>query len=70
MTVTLVVSVIAAAMVLVAVVGIVRVAWRTFHDNEEMVPGGSWGEQMLAAREGKEAPGKRKSRWKRRSRAG
>ena len=69
MTVTLVVSVIAAAMLLVAVVGIVRMAWRTFHDNEEMVPGGSWGVQMLAARKGKGAPGKRKSRWTRKSRA-
>jgi len=73
MTVTLVVSVIAAAMLLVAVVvavvGIVRMAWRTFHDNEEMVPGGSWGKQMFAARKGKGAPGKRKSRWTRKSRA-
>lgn len=57
-----IVSVIAAAMVLAIVVGIVRIAWRTFHDNEEMVSGGSWGEQMLAARKRKRARRKRKSR--------
>ena len=62
MTVTLVVSVIAAAMLLVMVVGMARMAWRTFHDNEEMVPGGSMGDQMLAGRKGKRARGRRKRR--------
>ena len=65
MTVTLVVSVVAVAMLLVAVAGTVRMAWRTFHDNEEMVPGGSWGDQMLGGGKGKGAHGKRKSRWRR-----
>lgn len=57
-------SVIAVAMVLVIVAGVVRMVWRTLHDNEEMVPGGSWGDQMLTAGKGKGA-----SRW-RRKRAG
>ena len=68
MTVRLVVSVIVAAMFLVAVVGTARMAWRTFHDNEEMVPGGSWGDQYLGGGKSKGAPGKRKSRWRRKRR--
>lgn len=62
MTVTLVLSVIVVAVLLVTVVGMARMAWRTFHDNEEMVPGGSMGDQMLAARKGKGTRGKRKRR--------
>lgn len=69
MTFHLVVSVIAVAMFLVAVAGTARMAWRTFHDNEEMVPGGSWGDQYLGSGKGKGAHGKPKSRWRRKSRA-
>ncbi len=50
------------AVLLVAVAGMARMAWRIFHDNEEMEPGGSMGDQMLAARKRKSACRKRKSR--------
>ncbi len=62
MTVDQVVAVIVVAMLLVAVVGMARLAWRTFHDNEEMVPGGSLGRQFLGRRKGKRARGRRKRR--------
>lgn len=58
-----IVSVLAAAMVLVIVVGMVRMAWRVFHGNEEMEAGGSMGDQMRSAKR-KRAFGKRKRRAK------
>ena len=62
MTFNQVVAVIVAAMLLVAVAGLARMAWRTFHDNEEMVPGGSLGRQFLGGRKGKRARRGRKRR--------
>lgn len=49
-------------MLLVGVAGTARMAWRIFHDNEEMVPGGSLGRQFLGRRKGKRTRGKRRSR--------
>ncbi len=57
-----VVAVIAGAMLLVAVVGTARFAWRIFHDNEEMVPGGSLSRQFLGRTKGERARGKRRRR--------
>ena len=62
MTFHLVVSVVAVAMFLVAVAGTARMAWRTFHNNEEMVPGGSLGRQFLGRTKGKRARRGRKRR--------
>jgi hypothetical protein len=53
MTFDRVVAVIVVAMLLVAVVGTARFAWRIFHDNEEMVPGGSLSRQFLGRTRGK-----------------
>lgn len=57
-----VVAVIAGAVLLVAVVGTARFAWRIFHDNEEMVPGGSLSRQFLGRTKGKRARRGRKRR--------
>jgi hypothetical protein len=45
--VTLVVTVVLAALVLVCLLGGCLMAWRILHGNEEMEPGGSLGRQML-----------------------
>jgi len=59
-TVIAILSVIATAMLVVGVVGTARFAWRIFHDNEEMVPGGSLSRQFLGRRKDKGARGWRK----------
>ena len=49
-------------MLLVTVVSLARMAWRTFHDNEEMVPGGSLSRQFFGRTKGKRARRGRKRR--------
>ena len=49
-------------MLLVGVAGMARMAWRIFHDNEEMVPGGSLSRQFLGRRKDKGARGRRRRR--------
>lgn len=55
-----VVAVIAGAVLLVAVVGTARFAWRIFHGNEEAVPGGSLSRQFLGRTNGRRSRRRRK----------
>ena len=45
-----VLSVVSIAVLVVVLVGLGRMGWRIWHDNEPMEPGGSMGDQMLGTR--------------------
>ena len=45
-----VLSIVTIALLVVVLVGMGRMGWRIWHDNEPMEPGGSMGDQMLGTR--------------------
>lgn len=51
------VTIVVLVLVLV-VIGMVRMGWRIWHDNEQMEPGGSMGDQMLASTKHEPVPRK------------